>query len=109
MVLDSIPSQLAKENKKFVYGSLKKGARAKEFEMAIQWLVDAGIVVKIHMASKPSIPLKVYEDFGAFKLFCVIADCWGAWQKHHRHLCSQAMIFSKNIKGLIPNRLLHNN
>ncbi len=73
MVLDSIPSQLAKENKKFVYGSLKKGARAKEFELAIQWLVDAGIVVKIHMASKPSIPLKVYEDFGAFKLF--LCDC----------------------------------
>ena len=73
MVLDSIPSQLAKENKKFVYGSLKKGARAKEFELAIQWLVDAGIVLKIHMASKPSIPLKVYEDFGAFKLF--LCDC----------------------------------
>lgn len=73
MVLDSIPSQLAKENKKFVYGLLKKGARAREFEMAIQWLVDAGIVTKIHLATKPTIPLKVYEDYNAFKLF--MCDC----------------------------------
>lgn len=73
MVLDSIPSQLAKENKKFVYGAIKKGARAKEFELAIQWLVDAGIVTKIHLTTKPSVPLKLYENFDAFKLF--LCDC----------------------------------
>ena len=73
MVLDSIPSQLAKENKKFVYGALKSGARAREFELAIQWLVDAGIVSKINLASKPVLPLKMYEDFSAFKLF--LCDC----------------------------------
>ncbi|MDO4512016.1 MAG: ATP-binding protein [Bacteroidales bacterium] len=73
MVLDAIPSQLAKENKKFIYGALKKGARAKEFELAIQWLIDAGIVLKINRTAKPTIPLKIYEDFGAFKLF--LCDC----------------------------------
>ncbi|GHT14348.1 hypothetical protein FACS189426_20540 [Bacteroidia bacterium] len=56
MVWDSIPSQLAKENRKFIYGLIKDGARAKDFEMAIQWLTDAGLLHKIHNISKSGLP-----------------------------------------------------
>ena len=73
MVWQSILSQLSKENKKFVYGVLKKGGRAKEFELAIQWLVDAGLVYKIIKVTKPELPLKFYEDLSAFKLY--LCDC----------------------------------
>ena len=69
MVWNSIPSQLARENKKFVYGLVKQGARAKDFELALAWLMDCGLVHKISRVSKPALPLKAYEDFGAFKLF----------------------------------------
>jgi predicted AAA+ superfamily ATPase len=71
MVFDSIPSQLAKENKKFLYGTLKSGARAKDFELAIQWLVDAGILYKIPRVNSLKYPLKHYEDLSAFKMFFV--------------------------------------
>jgi len=69
LVWNSIPSQLAKENKKFIYGTLKNGARAREFELAIQWLIDSGLVCKVNRVNKSGIPLMAYEDFGAFKLF----------------------------------------
>lgn len=71
MVWNSVPAQLAKENRKFIYGLLKKGARAKEFELAIQWLEDSGLIYKLHRVTKPGIPLKSYEDFTAFKIFMV--------------------------------------
>jgi len=72
MVWNSVPGQLAKENKKFIYGQLKSGARAKEFELALAWLSDCGQVTRVFRVSKPGFPLKGYEDPGAFKLF--IAD-----------------------------------
>ncbi len=72
-VLDSIPAQVAKENKKFIFNMLKKGARAKDFELAIQWLQDAGIVHKVCNVSKPQAPLHFYEESDSFKLF--ILDC----------------------------------
>jgi predicted AAA+ superfamily ATPase len=72
-VWGSVPQQLAKENKKFIYGAIRSGARAKEFETAIQWLVDAGLVHKINRVRKAELPLKFYEDFDAFKLF--LLDC----------------------------------
>ncbi|MDR0658389.1 MAG: AAA family ATPase [Mediterranea sp.] len=72
-VLQSLPSQLAKENKKFLYNVLKKGARAAEYELAIQWLIDAGIVHKICRVKELQMPVKFYEDLGAFKLF--LLDC----------------------------------
>ncbi|MDD2549671.1 MAG: ATP-binding protein [Bacteroidales bacterium] len=71
MVWNSIPSQLAKENRKFIYGVLKSGARAKEFELAIEWLVNCGQVHKVFRTTKPNIPLKAYEDRSAFKLYLV--------------------------------------
>ena len=78
MVWDSIPSQLAKDNKKFIYGALKKGARATQFEEAIQWLIDAGLVYKVSRVSAIKMPLKFYEDFSAFKLFLLDVGLMGA-------------------------------
>ena len=78
MVWRSIPGQLARENKKFIYGAVKKGGRAKDFEIAIQWLVDAGLVHKIHRCKSPEIPLKFYEDFDSFKLYLLDVGLLGA-------------------------------
>lgn len=78
MVWQSIPSQLAKENKKFIYGALRKGARAATFEIAIQWLVDAGLVYKVNRAKAAKMPLKFYEDANAFKLFIFDVGLLGA-------------------------------
>ncbi len=69
MVWNSIPSQLAKENKKFVYGVVREGGRARDYEVAIMWLSDCGLVHKISRVNEASIPLKAYEDLKAFKLF----------------------------------------
>ena len=71
MLWNSIPSQLTKENKKFIYGLIKDGARAKDYEMSMLWLTDCGLVHKIHRVTKPNLPLKAYEDLKAFKLFLV--------------------------------------
>ena len=69
MVWHSIPSQLSKENRKFIYGMIKEGARAKDFELAIEWLKDAGLIYKVNRCKKAQLPLAAYEDFSAFKLF----------------------------------------
>lgn len=71
MVWNSIPLQLAKENKKFVYGIIREGARAKDYETAIMWLSDCGLVHKVSRVNAPNLPLKAYEDLKAFKLFLV--------------------------------------
>ncbi len=71
MVWNSIISQLAKENKKFIYGQLKKGARAKDFEEAINWLTNAGLLLKVNRIEKPTQPLNAYVDVDSFKLFFV--------------------------------------
>lgn len=73
MVWQSMPSQLVKENKKFIYGVAKPGGRAKEFETAVQWLMDAGLVYKVERVSTPKKPLKFYVDIANFKLF--LLDC----------------------------------
>lgn len=78
MVWNAIPAQLAKENKKFIYGLLKEGARAKEFELAIEWLTDCGLVYKIPRIKKAAMPLKIYEDFAAFKLYMLDCGLLGA-------------------------------
>lgn len=65
----SVPAQLAKENKKFIYTALREGARAREYEVALEWLEDAGMVCRVNRVTRPDLPLKVYEEFGAFKLY----------------------------------------
>ena len=69
MVWHSIPAQLAKENRKFIYGAVKEGSRAKDFELAIEWLKDAGLIYKVNRCKKAQLPLAAYEDFSAFKMF----------------------------------------
>ncbi len=78
MMWDCIPAQLAKENKKFMYGAVRKSARAADFELAIQWLMDAGLVYKVTRANSPQVPLKLYEDLNAFKLFLLDVGLMGA-------------------------------
>jgi predicted AAA+ superfamily ATPase len=78
MVWQSIPSQLVKENKKFIYGVIREGARAREFELAIQWLVDCGLLLKSYRLSKPGMPLAAYQDLSSFKLFLVDVGLLGA-------------------------------
>lgn len=69
MLWNSVPSQLAKENKKFIYGLIKEGSRAKEYEQALLWLIDCGLIHKVSRVSVPHLPLKAYEDLKSFKLF----------------------------------------
>lgn len=71
MLWNSIPAQLSRENKKFIYGAVKPGARSKDYELAMSWLIDCGLIHKVNRVAKPAIPLKAYEDFSAFKLFLV--------------------------------------
>jgi uncharacterized protein len=68
-IWDSLPSQLARENRKFLYQTIKPGARAREYEDALLWLINAGLAYKIHCISKPAIPLSAYRDLGAFKIY----------------------------------------
>lgn len=78
MVWNSIPAQLAKENRKFIYGCVREGARAKDFELAIQWLEDAGLIIKNYRVSKPDIPLIAYMEINNFKMFMLDVGLLGA-------------------------------
>ncbi|MBM6808363.1 ATP-binding protein [Faecalicoccus pleomorphus] len=71
MIWNSIPSQLAKENKKFLYKVVKTGARAREYEDALQWLIDARLVHKIYRSTSPGLPISAYDDLSAFKIYLV--------------------------------------
>ena len=71
MIWKSIPSQLARENKKFIYKVVKEGARAREYEGALQWLVDARLVHKVYRSSAPGLPVAAYDDLSAFKIYLV--------------------------------------
>ena len=78
MVWDSIPMQLAKENKKFFFGQIKKGERSTDFEIAIQWLLDCGLVYKVNRVNEPHMPLKAYMNMSAYKLFMLDVGLLGA-------------------------------
>lgn len=78
MVWNSIPMQLAKENRKFIYGMVGEGGRAKEFELAIQWLLDCGLIHKSHRVRKPGMPLVSYMDMSAFKIYMLDVGLLGA-------------------------------
>ena len=81
MIFESIPAQLAKENKKFIFGALKKGTRAAEYENAIQWLADAGLVYRVPRLTKVDIPLKFYMEKDAFKLYLLDVGLLGAMSR----------------------------
>ena len=78
MVWQSIPIQLAKENKKFFFGQIKKGARSSDFEIAIQWLIDSGLIYKVNRVNEPHLPLKAYINMSAYKLFILDVGLLGA-------------------------------
>ena len=93
MVWKSIPSQLFKDNKKFIYGALKKGARANDFELAIQWLIDAGLLYKVPLCNKIALPLEIYEDLSAFKLYLSDIGLLGAMVQ----IDAQQILIDNNI------------
>lgn len=78
LLWNAIPSQLVKENKKCVYGKIKQGARAKDFEIALNWLIDSGLIHKVSRVTEPNMPLKAYEDVSAYKLFLLDVGLLGA-------------------------------
>lgn len=101
MVWHSIPSQLSKENRKFIYGMIKEGARAKDFELAIEWLKDAGLIYKVNRCKKAQLPLAAYEDFSAFKMFLSDIGLMGAMSNIPvQSLLNGNMLFS-DFKGAL--------
>ena len=95
----SIPEQLAKENKKFIYAQLQKGARSKDYEIALQWLKDSGLVHSVPRVKKPHLPLSAYQD-NAFKLYGL---AWGYLQRRAIWMpvyCWKVAVFSLNLKAL---------
>lgn len=101
MLWNSIPSQLARENKKFMYGLVKEGSRAKEFEMAMLWLVDCGLVHKVHRVTAPSLPLKAYEDLKAFKLFVLDVGLLSCMVRLNQSVLLDGNSLFKEFKGAL--------
>lgn len=101
MVWNSIPSQLAKENKKFIYGLVREGGRAKEYETAIMWLCDCGLVHKVSRVNAAGIPLKAYEDLKAFKLFLVDVGLLGCMTGLHQHTLLDRNDLFTEFKGAL--------
>lgn len=101
MVWRSIPAQLAKENRKFIYGVIKEGARAKDFELAMEWLIDAGLIYKVNRVKKGGIPLSAYEDFSAFKLFMLDTGLMGAMSGLPPQTLLEGNILFTDYKGAI--------
>lgn len=99
LVWRSIISQLAKENKKFIYGQIKKGARAKDFELAIQWLSDAGLVIKVNRVTKPALPLAAYEEADAFKLYFLDVGLLHAMASLDAHVLLEKNTILTEYKG----------
>ena len=75
---NNIPTQLAKENKKFIYGLIKEGARAREYEIALSWLIDCGLIYQVNRVNNCKVPLSAYQDFSAFKLYLLDLGLLGA-------------------------------
>ena len=106
MVWHSIPSQLSKENRKFIYGMIKEGARAKDFELAIEWLKDAGLIYKVNRCKKAQLPLAAYEDFSAFKMFLSYIGLMGAMSNIPvQSLLNGNMLFS-DFKGALTEQFV---
>lgn len=101
MVWNSIPSQLAKENKKFIYGLIRKGGRAKDYETAIMWLCDCGLVHKVSRVNAAGIPLKAYEDLKAFKLFVADVGLLGCMTGLHQRTLLDGNNLFMEFKGAL--------
>ena len=106
MLWDNIPAQFAKENKKFIYGQIKEGARAKDYEMALMWLSDCGLVHKVHRVTAPNVPLKAYEDLKAFKLFIIDVGLLGCMTKLNPSILLDGNSLFKEFKGSLTEQFV---
>lgn len=101
MLWSSIPTQLARENRKFLYGLIREGARAREYETAITWLSDCGLIHKVHRVKKPDYPLRAYQDFQAFKLFVLDVGLLGAMAGLNSKLILEGNRLFEEFKGAL--------
>ena len=106
LVWHSLIAQLAKENRKFIYGQLKKGARAKDFELAINWLLAAGLVLKVNRIEKPTLPLSAYADYDAFKLFLVDIGLLNAIGKLDQKILLEKNTILQEFKGALTEQFV---
>lgn len=106
MVWNSIPSQLAKENRKFIYGCMREGARAKDFELAIQWLEDAGLIVRSYRITKPDIPLIAYMEMNSFKMFTLDVGLLGAKANIHAKVLLDGCRIFEEFKGALTEQFV---
>lgn len=106
MVWNSIPSQLAKENRKFIYGSMREGARAKDFELAIQWLEDAGLILRNYRITKPDLPLIAYMDMNSFKMFLSDVGLLGAKADIHAKVLLDGSRIFEEFKGALTEQFV---
>lgn len=101
MLWNSIPAQLAKENKKFIYGLVREGARAKDYETALLWLSDCGLVHRVSRVNAPGIPLRAYEDMKAFKLFALDVGLLGCMTGLHQRTLLDGNTLFVEFKGAL--------
>ena len=101
LLWNSIPAQLAKENKKFIYGLVREGARAREYEVAITWLLDIGLIYKVNRVKKPDFPLCAYQDFSAFKLFVLDVGLLGAMSRLSAKVILEGSRLFEEFKGAL--------
>lgn len=101
MLWSSIPTQLARENRKFLYGLIREGARAREYETAVTWLSDCGLIHKVHRVKKPDYPLRAYQDFQAFKLFVLDVGLLGAMAGLNSKLILEGNRLFEEFKGAL--------
>ena len=101
MVWNSIPSQLAKENRKFIYGMIREGARAKDFELAIQWLEDAGLILRSYRVNKSDIPLIAYMEINSFKMFMLDVGLLAAKADIHAKVLLEGCRIFEEFKGAL--------
>ena len=106
MVWNSIPSQLAKENRKFIYGCMRDGARAKDFELAIQWLEDAGLIIRSYRITKPDIPLIAYMEMNSFKMFTLDVGLLGAKADIHAKVLLDGCRIFEEFKGALTEQFV---
>lgn len=106
MLWNSIPTQLAKENKKFVYGVVREGARAREYEVALTWLMDSGLIYKLNRVKKPDFPLNAYQDFSAFKLYVLDVGLLGAMSKLNVKILLEGNRMFEEYKGALTEQFV---
>lgn len=106
LVWSHLIGQLTKENRKFVYGQVKKGSRAKDFEVAIGWLTDAGLVLKVNCVEKPAMPLNAYTNMDAFKLFCLDVGLLNAVARLDPKILLEKNLILTEFKGALTEQFV---